>query len=522
MPRRPSHMVAAGDKAFMAAKEKATPLSVRTRTKRRVCDEADVKAAALEIEDLRVESEEDRFPRVGNGAGHLPLKDLPHSEKFGAHVASPQRPGHEKEWHPQSADGHLYRDSPTHAPHKPPARLRSMPRQHGAPPGLSRTADVSLMPGSQEIRVGLEGRLLGDQYSLSSREHHSQGHSGSASHRGAHGHRIAAVSPGGGLAFPPPGRAPARQLSDEELDAIRQLKEDAACDDDAARQRAAAAQLRQLAKSCDAQRAAIVEAGAVGPLIRLLRSEDERTREEAVIVLLNLSINNENKRAMPADGAIEALVEVLCGAPGEMRENAAAAIFSLSVVDENKELVGAAGAIPPLVSVLGSGSEQGRRDACKALFNLSILSSNKPRLVEAGAVAPLVAILQEPSAAMAEKAVSVLANIATVDAGRAAIVAEEEGVSGLVEVVEAGSARGKENAAAALWQLCQHSDHHRNLIRQEVVIPPLVALSQNGTPRAKEKANLLLANLREGRHTSGLSELHSGTSSDGSHSFEKL
>lgn len=383
-------------------------------------------------------------------------------------------------------------------------------------------ADISLMPGSQEIRVGMNGRFLGEHYSISSRELSESCGAGPFCGGQNHNHPKGARSPSGRGTLPTPPAA-ARHLSDDERAEIRRLVGDADRGGAAAR-RAAAGQLRQLAKVCDANRAAIVAAGGVGPLIRLLRSDDEEAKGLAVIALLNISINNESKRAMAPEGAIESLADVLETGTPDMRENAAAAIFSLSVVDENKELVGRTGAIPPLVGILERGTEQGRRDACKALFNLSILSTNKPKLVAAGAARPLVAILQEPSASMAEKAVSVLANLATTDGGRAAIVAEEEGVSGLVEVVEAGTACGKENAAAALWQLCQHSAHHRNLIRQEVIIPPLVALSQTGTPRARDKAKLLLANLQEGKYASGKDPLsrRSSISSNDGHSFGPL
>jgi hypothetical protein len=251
-------------------------------------------------------------------------------------------------------------------------------------------------------------------------------------------------------------------------------------------QRAATAELRLLAKYNMENRITIANSGAIKPLVALLRSSDQKTQENAVTALLNLSINDNNKAEIAAAGAIEPLVDVLRIGNSEAMENAAATLFSLSVMDDNKVTIGASGAIPPLVHLLINGSPRGKKDAATALFNLSIFHENKGRIVQAGAIKPLVELMAEPAAGMVDKAVAVLANLATILDGRQAI-GDEHGIPALVEVVEAGSQRGKENAAAALLQLCMNSNRHRAQVLQEGAIPPLVALSQSGTARAKEK-----------------------------------
>ncbi|CAK9193558.1 unnamed protein product [Sphagnum troendelagicum] len=264
-------------------------------------------------------------------------------------------------------------------------------------------------------------------------------------------------------------------------------------------QRAATAELRLLAKYNMENRITIANAGAIKPLVALLRSSDQKTQENAVTALLNLSINDNNKAEIAAAGAIEPLVDVLRIGNSEAMENAAATLFSLSVMDDNKVIIGASGAIPPLVHLLINGTPRGKKDAATALFNLSIFHENKGRIVQAGAIKPLVELMAEPAAGMVDKAVAVLANLATILDGRQAI-GDEHGIPALVEVVEAGSQRGKENAAAALLQLCMNSNRHRAQVLQEGAIPPLVALSQSGTARAKEKASALLRHFREQRH----------------------
>ncbi|XP_058104152.1 U-box domain-containing protein 4-like isoform X1 [Magnolia sinica] len=263
-------------------------------------------------------------------------------------------------------------------------------------------------------------------------------------------------------------------------------------------QRAAAAELRLLAKHNMDNRIVIATCGAISHLVGLLYSTDLKTQENAVTALLNLSINDNNKIAIANVGAIDPLIHVLETGNPEAKENSAATIFSLSVIEENKVRIGRSHAIKPLVELLGHGTPRGKKDAATALFNLSIFHENKARIVQAGAVKYLVELM-DPAAGMVDKAVAVLANLSTIHEGRVAI-GQEGGIPVLVEVVELGSARGKENAAAALLQLCTNSNKFCSLVLQEGAVPPLVALSQSGTPRAKEKAQALLSFFRSQRH----------------------
>jgi hypothetical protein len=250
-------------------------------------------------------------------------------------------------------------------------------------------------------------------------------------------------------------------------------------------QRAAASELRLLAKHNMENRIVIANCRAINLLVGLLYSPDAKTQEHAVTALLNLSINDNNKTAIANADAVDPLIHVLETGNPEAKENSAATLFSLSVIEENKVKIGRSGAIKPLVDLLGNGTPRGKKDAATALFNLSILHENKGRIVQADAVRHLVELM-DPAAGMVDKAVAVLANLATTAEGRTAI-GQARGIPGLVEVVELGSTRGKENAAAALLQLCTNSNRFCSIVLQEGAVPPLVALSQSGTPRAREK-----------------------------------
>ncbi|KDP44223.1 hypothetical protein JCGZ_05690 [Jatropha curcas] len=256
-------------------------------------------------------------------------------------------------------------------------------------------------------------------------------------------------------------------------------------------QRAAAGEIRLLAKRNADNRVAIAEAGAIPLLVSLLSTPDSRTQEHAVTALLNLSICEDNKGSIISAGAVPGIVHVLKKGSMEARENAAATLFSLSVVDENKVTIGSSGAIPPLVTLLSEGTQRGKKDAATALFNLCIYQGNKGKAVRAGVVPTLMRLLTEPGGGMVDEALAILAILASHPEGKAAIGAAEA-VPVLVEVIGNGSPRNRENAAAVLVHLCSGDQKHLAEAQELGVMGSLIDLAQNGTDRGKRKAQQLL------------------------------
>lgn len=256
-------------------------------------------------------------------------------------------------------------------------------------------------------------------------------------------------------------------------------------------QRAAAGELRLLAKRNADNRVCIAEAGAIPPLVDLLSSSDPRTQEHAVTALLNLSINESNKGTIVNAGAIPDIVDVLKTGSMEARENAAATLFSLSVLDENKVQIGAAGAIPALIKLLCEGTPRGKKDAATAIFNLSIYQGNKARAVKAGIVGPLIQFLKDAGGGMVDEALAILAILASHHEGRVAI-GQARPIPILVEVIRTGSPRNRENAAAVLWSLCTGDQLLLKLAKEHGAEAALQELSENGTDRAKRKAGSIL------------------------------
>lgn len=269
--------------------------------------------------------------------------------------------------------------------------------------------------------------------------------------------------------------------------------------------RAAAGELRLLAKRNADNRVCIAEAGAIPLLVELLSSPDPRTQEHAVTALLNLSINDVNKGIIVNAGAIRGTVGVLKNGSMEARENAAATLFSLSVVDENKVAIGAAGAIPALVDLLIEGTPRGKKDAATAIFNLSFYQGNKVRAVRAGIVGPLMRLLKEADGGMVDEALAILAILASHSEGKVAI-GQAEPICLLVELIRTGSHRNRENAAAVLWSLCIGDVKQLKLAKELHAEQVLKELSENGTDRAKRKAASLLESLQRVEETAGITE----------------
>ncbi|XP_078430345.1 U-box domain-containing protein 14-like [Wolffia australiana] len=262
--------------------------------------------------------------------------------------------------------------------------------------------------------------------------------------------------------------------------------------------RAAAMELRLLAKHSMENRVEIAKAGAIGPLISIISDPEQQLQEHGVTAILNLSLCDENKDSIVAAGGIKALVTALSSGTSTAKENAACALLRLAQVEENKILIGRSGAISPLVSLLERGSLRGKKDAATALYTLCSTKENKVRAVEAGIMKSLVEFMADLESGMVDKAAYVVNLLVDVAKGRTALV-EEDGIPVLVELLETGSQRQMEAAISALARVCEQSAAHCAMVAREGAIPPLVAFSQSGGLRSKQKAEVLIRLLRQTR-----------------------
>ncbi|KAK8958733.1 U-box domain-containing protein 15 [Platanthera guangdongensis] len=98
-----------------------------------------------------------------------------------------------------------------------------------------------------------------------------------------------------------------------------------------------------------------VNAGAVTPLVALVAEGGGGTAEKAMVVLNSLSSIEEGRKAIVDEGGIPALVEAVEAVPARSKDFAVLTLLQLCGNSErNRELLVREGAIPPLVALLQS------------------------------------------------------------------------------------------------------------------------------------------------------------------------
>lgn len=268
-------------------------------------------------------------------------------------------------------------------------------------------------------------------------------------------------------------------------------------------QRDAVFRIRVLSKENPDSRILFANSGGIPPLISLLSSssyaDDSETQQHIVTALLNLSLDESNKRFIAREGAIPAIVRVLICGTQEAKENSAAALFSLSVLDENKVVVGCSNGIPPLVDLLRSGTDRGKKDAATALFSLVLDQSNRTRAIKAGIIPPLLHILEDKGLDMVDESLSILLLIASHPEGRNEI-GKLPFIRTLVEIVRYGTPKNKECAAAVILELGSNSSSCLLGALQYGVYEHLIEMTRCGTNRGRRKAHSLLHLISKNEH----------------------
>lgn len=216
-------------------------------------------------------------------------------------------------------------------------------------------------------------------------------------------------------------------------------------------------QLCHLSKRDFDVRKRLTESGAVAAVLGCVKMVNFVTlQEKALKLLLNLSLDDDNKVGLVAEGAICSIVDVLCaGESADCRATAATVLTSLAVVEVNKATIGAYPfAIRGLVTLLREGGGRERKEAATALYALCSFPDNRRRAVECGAVEILVNLLNLGL----ERAVEVLGLLTKCKRGREEMLRFDGCVKILFRVLSNGSSRGVQYALLTLNSLCLSSE----------------------------------------------------------------
>mmetsp|Transcript_23990 Transcript_23990/g.54003 ORF Transcript_23990/g.54003 Transcript_23990/m.54003 type:complete len:642 (-) Transcript_23990:57-1982(-) len=249
--------------------------------------------------------------------------------------------------------------------------------------------------------------------------------------------------------------------------------------------------------------AAIVESGALVPLVNLLGHDAPGLREEAARALWNLArnnkeINSQNQVAISRAGAIFPLIRLLDDDEQRIRVVAAAVLNDLATDNPgNQVAIAQGGAIGPLVRILKRDEAPALVMAASLLKNLAASTTRDPQVTAAlsAAVPPLVSLLRADTLLAQEQAASTLGALAAHSQGIQAVIAREGAVVPLVERLRGDMMQG--TAIVALRNLAaKHADNQAEIAKAGAILP-LVKLLEDGMPVVREEAAQALWNLAQ-------------------------
>ncbi|PRQ28609.1 putative aminoacyltransferase, E1 ubiquitin-activating enzyme [Rosa chinensis] len=256
-------------------------------------------------------------------------------------------------------------------------------------------------------------------------------------------------------------------------------------------------QLNRLSKRDAAFRAKLTESGAVAAVLKCVDSDEPSLQEKALTLLLNVSLDDDNKVGLVAEGAIARVVAVLQGGSPNSRAVAATMLTSLAVVEVNKATIGSYPyAIRALVSLLRDGKGREKKEAATALYAICSFPDNRRRAVECGAVSILIRIADSGL----ERAVEVLGLLAKSKDGREEMQRFSGCVRILVRVLENGSSRGVQYALLTLSSLCHFSEKMCAEARKEGVLAICMRLVEDDNEKIRKNASYLIQVL-DGNHS---------------------
>ncbi|KAJ4837751.1 hypothetical protein Tsubulata_015347 [Turnera subulata] len=213
-----------------------------------------------------------------------------------------------------------------------------------------------------------------------------------------------------------------------------------------------AAKVVSVISGFDSCKAALMGAGIIGPLIRVLDSGSELGKESAARSLRKLTENSDNAWSVSAYGGVTSLLK-LC-----------------SSSDPSGELVG---------------------PACGVLRNLVSVDEIKRFMIEEGAVPTCIKLLRSNDEAVQISSVELLQNIAAGDESVRQLVIREGGIRALVRVLDpknSSSSKSRETTLRAIENLCFSSASCISVLVNYGFMDQLLFFLRNGDVSVQELA----------------------------------
>ncbi|KAG5246806.1 U-box domain-containing protein [Salix suchowensis] len=239
-------------------------------------------------------------------------------------------------------------------------------------------------------------------------------------------------------------------------------------------------QLTKLTKLDPGIRRQITESGAVSAVLDCVDSTESEIQEKALALLLNLSLDDDNKVGLVAEGVIGRVIKVIRAGTPSSRAIGCTMLTSLAVVEVNKATIGA---YPNAVKTLILRST--------ALYAICSFVDNRKRAVECGAVP----ILMRIGGMGLERAVEVLSLLVKCKEGREEMRKVNECMEVFVKVIRNGSERGVQCALLTLNCLCCFAEEMGVEAKKDGVLEICVGFLDDENERVRRIAATLVQTL---------------------------
>lgn len=267
-----------------------------------------------------------------------------------------------------------------------------------------------------------------------------------------------------------------------------------------------AKEVRRLTKEDPHARTTLALLGAIPTLVGMLdcRRNDVEFQISALYALLNLGIANpENKAAIVKAGAVHKMLKLVDSSDELPDQSVAEAIVAnflgLSALDVNKPIIGSSGAIPFLVKMLkdvdSSGGSQAKQDALRALYNLSISPSNILPLLETDVVQFFVSSLDDME--VSERILLIMSNVVSTLEGRKAVTSVPNVFPILIDALSWNDSPGCQEIASYILMVMAHKSYvDRQAMIEAGIVSALLELTLIGSNLAQKRASRILECLR--------------------------
>ncbi|KAL3656106.1 hypothetical protein CASFOL_000502 [Castilleja foliolosa] len=269
-----------------------------------------------------------------------------------------------------------------------------------------------------------------------------------------------------------------------------------------------AAEVRRFTKDNPEARTTLALLGVIPPLVALLDAQDPTFHSQiaALYALLNLAITNDaNKAAIVKAGAVHKMLKLVQSLNEQIVEAVVANFLGLSALDSNKPIIGSSGAIPFLVQTLKDVNVNGmaKQDTLRALYNLSISHLNVPAMVETDLIPHLFTKLGD-NMDTSERILSIFGNIVSLAEGRKRISGVSDAFPILIDIFNWTDSPGCQEKASYILMVMAHKSYaDRQAMIEAGIVSSCLELTLLGSLLAQKRASRMLECVRmdKGKHT---------------------